>query len=377
MKDDEDIFRLPGDAALPPSGKSARLDSIRKQRDGKAADSLRKPQGRSLRPIEEITSDTVPEPVISLTDERRGRSFEGKSVEYNIDEIIEKKSITDASAETKWGETNRKIPLGWIFMLSALTLTLIGFVLYIASNTEKNEKKNTESRQIQVVEEVAETEEARTLVLAIESTVRNYLAAKTVEEMLPHVRHPESVRPRMESFYAMLPVKPMSCSSITNLKSLTLGDRSFWQVVAVTGPRTGQALLLEQLSPTVVKVDWESHVHYQPMPWDEYAVKLPTQPMSFRVEVEEAPRYMGEFSDQSRWVSYQLNGLKSDVLLYAYVLRGSAMHQQIDDALRNGFRRMILRLQASKSINLPNAVVVDAFISGDLYRIDPPKSLID
>jgi hypothetical protein len=378
MNDDEDIFRLPDDAATPPpSGKSARLDSIRKQRDGQAADSLRKPRKHSLRPIKEDAAESDAEPVIPLVGERRGRSFEGKSVEYNIDEIIEKKSIADTSQETKWGETSRKIPMGWIFMLSSLMLALIGFVIYIASRTREDEKKNAETKQIQIVEEVAETEEARALVFEIESTVRSYLAAKTVEEILPHVRYPESMLPRLERYYAMQPVKAMHCTSIANLKSLTLGGKSFWQVVAVTGPRTGQSLLLEQLSPTEVKVDWESHVQYQPMPWDEYAVKLPTQAMSFRVEVEEAPRYMGEFSDASRWVSYQLNGLKSNVLLYAYVLRGSMMHLQMDETLRNGRHRMILRLQASKAINLPNAVVVDAFISGDLFRIDAPKSLID
>jgi hypothetical protein len=181
----------------------------------------------------------------------------------------------------------------------------------------------------------------------------------------------------MEKFYENKPITPMRVTSVTNLKPLTLHGKAFWQVVAVTGPKQGQAILLEQLSDDEVKIDWESHVHYQPMPWDEYAVKLPTQPMAFRVEVKESPRYFGEFSDQSRWVSYQINAVKSDTLLYCYVLRDSKMHQSMDEALRKGFTRMILRLQASTAINLPNAVVVESFISADLYRIDPPKTLID
>lgn len=377
MKDDDDIFRLPEDAAPLKGARSARLDSIKKQRTDLAADTLRRTKNPTLRSVEESPTHDAGEAAVVLGEERKGRSFEGKSVDYTIDEILNKKVVVADATEKDWGQANKTIPIGWIFMLSALTLTLIGTVIYLGSSSGEAEEKIAEGRQIEVMEQAVENQGARDLVLAIEKTVRGYLAATSIEEQLPHVRHAEVMRMRMEKFYATKPITPMRVTSVTNLKPLTLHGKAFWQVVAVTGPKQGQAILLEQLSDEEVKIDWESHVHYQPMPWDEYAVKLPTQPMAFRVEVKESPRYFGEFSDQSRWVSYQINAVKSDTLLYCYVLRDSKMHQSIDEALRKGFTRMILRLQASTAINLPNAVVVESFISADLYRIDPPKTLID
>lgn len=377
MNDDDDIFRLPEDAAPLSGGKSARLDSIKKQRTDIAPDPMRRARSPELRAVEESATDAAGEDQVVRIEDRKGRSFEGKSVDYTIDEILNQKTVATDVTEKDWGQTNKTIPIGWIFMLSALTLTLIGTVVYLGSTSGKAEAKNTDGRQIAVQEQAEESQEAINLVKAIETSVRGYLGASNIEEQLPHVRHPEAIRPRMEKYYANQPITPTRVTSVTNLKPLTLSGRAFWQVVAVTGPKQGQAILLEQLSNDEVKVDWESHVHYQPMPWDQYAVELPTQPMAFRVEVKESPRYFGEFSDQSRWVSYQINAMKSDTLLYCYVLRDSKMHQQINEAVNNGFKRMILRLQASKAISLPNAVVVEAFISADLYRIDPPKTLID
>jgi hypothetical protein len=131
MKDDDDIFRLPEDAAPLSGGKSARLDSIKKQRTDQMADALRKPKNPTLRSVEESPTHDSGEAAVVLGEERKGRSFEGKSVDYTIDEILNKKVVVADATEKDWGQANKTIPIGWIFMLSALTLTLIGTVIYL------------------------------------------------------------------------------------------------------------------------------------------------------------------------------------------------------------------------------------------------------
>jgi hypothetical protein len=378
MNDNEDVFKLPEDQAPKGIGRAARLDSIKKLRTDQAAGALRKGKDPVLRPVSDTPAQPAEPTPYVLGEDKKRNFFDGKSVDYNIDEILKTPApATEEGMEKEWGTTNKTIPIGWIFTLSAMTLTVIGFVIYLASTTGKAEIKIEETRQIEVMDQMEENDSALDLVETIELAVKEYLEAKTIDEKLRHVRHADVMRLRMEKFYATNPITPQECRSVTGLQPITLDGRAFWQVVAVTGMTTGQALLLEQISDTEVKIDWESHVHYQPIPWEQYAVELPGQPMAFRLSVRESPRYFGEFSDQNRWVSYQLNAIKSDTIIYGYVLRDSPAHVSINQATQRGFSRMILRLQASKSIQLPNAVVIESFVSADLYRIDPPKTLID
>lgn len=378
MNDNEDVFKLPEDQAPKGIGRAARLDSIKKLRTDKGAGSMRKSKDPVLRPVSDTPAKPAEPTPYVLGEDKKRNFFDGKSVDYNIDEILNIPApATEEGMEKEWGTTNRTIPIGWIFALSAMTLTVIGFVVYLASTTSKAEIKIEETRQIEVLDQMEESDSALDLVETIELAVKEYLEAKTIDEKLRHVRHADVMRLRMEKFYATNPITPQECRSVTSLQPITLNGRAFWQVVAVTGMTTGQALLLEQISDTEVKIDWESHVHYQPMPWEQYAVELPGQPMAFRISARESPRYFGEFSDQNRWVSYQLNAIKSDTIIYGYVLRDSPAHASIQQATNRGFSRMILRLQASKSIKLLNAVVIESFVSSDFYRIDPPKTLID
>ena len=158
---------------------------------------------------------------------------------------------------------------------------------------------------------------------------------------------------------------------------LTLSGRPFWQVLAVIDATHGEAILLEQISDTEVRVDWESHVDYQPMPWQDYARNPSAKAMAFRVMVEESPRYVGEFMDERRWASFRLSNPDTEEILYGYVLRDSALHGRIQNALARSSRRMILRLQGSSEIKARQSVVIHELISEDTYRIDAPTSLTD
>jgi hypothetical protein len=99
--------------------------------------------------------------------------------------------------------------------------------------------------------------------------------------------------------------------------------------------------------------------------------------MSFRVMVEESPRYLGEFMDESRWASYRLSNPGVEATLYGYILRDSPLHRSLQNALTKGSQRMILSLQGSPEFKARQSVVIQALISEDIYRIDAPTTLTD
>jgi hypothetical protein len=182
------------------------------------------------------------------------------------------------------------------------------------------------------------------------------------------------MKARMESYYSRYPLKAAKVGVVTDYKPLTLENTLFWSVVASVDVTLGERLLIEQLSENEVKIDWESHVNYQPMAWDQYATEQPTKAMAFRVTVEPTIRYLAEFSDEARWVCYQLQAKDSEAFLYGYVQRNSQEHALIQQRISNGGTNMILRLQFAKAMKAKNSLVINKVISNNIYRISAPTS---
>jgi hypothetical protein len=353
------------------SGSSPILDRIQKQRTDRPAGSLRKNREQQLRVVDQPEpTPELPAPVVE--EEKKRRHFEGKSIEYTIDELLQNNTPTGDSLEKGWGEKQGKIPAGFVAIF-------VGFLICVAVIVYQLIDKDQEMVTDQTPVNALATEDAvaRELIKSIESTVRSYLAAKSVEEKVRFVRHPQATQARMEAFYQSTPLTPQPCELVTKMRPLTLAGRPFWQLLAVIDQTRGEALLLEQISDTEVLIDWESHVDYQPMPWSQYVQAPPPQAMSFRVIVEESPRYVGEFMDETRWASYRLSNAGVETTLYGYILRNSPLHRSLQNALARGSKRMILSLRGSPEFKARQSVVIQALISEDIYRIDAPTTLTD
>ena len=222
-----------------------------------------------------------------------------------------------------------------------------------------------------------EESDARAVVTAIDQTVKAYLAAPTIEEKLRYVRYPDVTKARMQHHYQTQALTPLTAITTTGYEPLTLGGKTFWRVIAPIDEVKGEALLIEQIDNDQVKIDWESHVYYQPMKWDDYINEKPNRSIAFRLNIEPTNRYMMEFADESRWCCFALTEKNSAETLYGYVARNSLTHASIHNSYLEGKRTFILRIQASKALKSPDSVVIDKFISNDVYRIDPPTSIED
>lgn len=369
--DSESPSPRPPQETPPSSGSSPILDRIQKQRTDLPAGLQRKNREQQLRVVDQPEAPSqAPAPVVE--EQKKRRHFEGKSIDYTIDELLQNKPDTGDTSEKGWGEKQGKIPAGFVAIF-------VGFLICVAvivyQVIDKDQEMTTDLAPID--SQATEDAVARELVKSIESTVRNYLAAKSIEEKIRFVRHPEAVKARMEAFYQQTPLAAQPCELVTKMRPLTLAGRPFWQVLAIIDQKRGEALLLEQISDTEVRVDWESHVDYQPMPWSHYVMEPSALPMSFRVILEDSPRYVGEFMDESRWVSYRLSNPGVDAVLYGYVPRNSDLHRSLQNAQAKGAKRMILSLQGSSEFKARQSVVIQGLISEDIYRIDAPTSLTD
>lgn len=371
MNDDEPVIKLQADQEERAADSPVRLKPPRRQRESHSATKTRP----ALRLVEESGDPPTSPEIPTLEQEPRRPSFEGKSIDYTIDEIMQPEVVYDPNAiEQLWGTKKSKIPSGWV----ALMILFLGFVSYgMYRVLEKNRlaEKRIVSNIIEPSEPITDT--AHDLVLSVDRTVKRYLAARTIDEKLHHVRHAEQMKPRMEIYYARHPLKAEKCQLVTNYQPLNVGGRTFWKVLAIKNQNQTETVVLEQISDTQVLVDWDFLVDFEAVPWDDYVREPSFGPITYRLEVEEEHRYVAEFMNESEWACYRLTKSTSDRVLYGYVRRDNPLQLAMQNATHTGAAEMILKIQASAAMKAKNSVVIQELISDSTFRIDPPKSIKD
>lgn len=301
----------------------------------------------------------------------RHRAYEGKSIELGIDVLLNQPQMEQKDLESSWSQKSSRIPDRAIW-LGAVIVVMIAVLIFL--NLQSN--KPSENQLQASAESMIENNDAR-IHATLWQTVSNYLQSDRIESMLPLIRNAEPTRKRLEKYYASQPFSPQQCLSLEKVKPFFYKERQLWHVVAKIDQKTAVALMLEEIPDGRYLVDWESHVDYQPMPWEQYILEQPHETMAFRVTAESSNFYAHEFSDESRWVSYQLRQKNSEHMVHGYAPRDSELHKQMDKAVSEGPRRIILRLQTSKEFAARRGVVIKGMVSDSIYRIEPPTSLSD
>lgn len=295
-----------------------------------------------------------------------------------IDDLIDNPVAAIDETELTWGEESRirrHRPWGW-FILAGLILT--GAVIWSLVSVQKaDDVADTIRMQTEeiIVDEEAEQREAEELVNSIESAIRSYFSATTLDSRLRWVRFPERVAPMMRQYEETSPAKPSPLQSIRILQPLPIERHTnFWMssVVLATGERRELVIECTDAGP---RIDWETMVCYQPMPWDEFAKNRPEETSKdFRVHVEPDTFYSHEFGNENEWACYRLSALNSEEIMFGYVRRGTETETEIA-ALASGIRRtsLILRLQIPAGIQSPMGVVIEKVISPRWLQITLPE----
>ncbi|MFY7817810.1 MAG: hypothetical protein ACOVRB_05530 [Akkermansiaceae bacterium] len=366
MNDDEPIIKLQATEKDDSSDSPIRLTPD--DRDHETGPNRQYTPG--LRVVEEL-SPAPSDPVVPTLEEgTRRAAFEGKSIDYTIDEILQQEIAYDPNAiEQEWGGKKTRIPKGWI-TLFLVFLGFVGYGMYRMLNKNRIAEQRIVSSQIDPEQPFDKT--ADVLVRSIDATVRKYLAADTIDEKIRYVRHAEQIRPQMEHYYARNPLLAQSCEEVTNYKLLNMNGHTFWKVMAVYGKKKAEILLLEQISDTQVLVDWDSHVDFEELPWSQYVNQPTYSIVRYRVQVEATNRFVAEFSNESLWRCYRITKSTSEKIIFGYVHRNSPTDISIQTALMQGSNHLILELQASPAMKARDSIVIKSLVSDSPYQINPP-----
>jgi len=283
------------------------------------------------------------------------------------------------AAEDIWGrqaQTKRSIPWGW-FVLAGLIA--IGALLWSFRDARSVAKENTRERQTEeaVLEAAAQSQrEAEDLVERINRTLAAFTAATSIDEMTKLVRHPDRVRPLMEAHYAGQPISPSRLEKIRLAPQNLSGRTNFW-IATFRSDAGDDRVLVEVGNDGDVKIDWETHVGYQPMAWDHYATERPEGTFDFRVYAVPDDFHSDEFRDSGQWLCFRLTALRSEESLYGYARRNGPAGTRMIEALANTRgtpATLTLRLGIPPDLKSPRGVVIEQLVSPYWILLDDPDS---
>lgn len=272
--------------------------------------------------------------------------------------------------EQSWRGLRRRVPYGW-FVLILLCLT--GAALWSLTSPERDEEAagravgGREAILERVRKDRVEELEAMALVDRLERAARGFVEAETVAEMAEWVRDPEVVEPMMEGWYAEHGWEPKRLRGVAALGSLDLEGRKFWVVeLDLRGGRM-PPVLMEEREDGSVRVDWESLVVYQPMPWDDFVQNRPEgRAMDFRVQAALDAIYSHEWADESVWQAYRLSPRESDDFVFGYVKRDSEAGRMMAERAVPGSAfpaALLLKLSVPPGTTSPRGVLIEEVVS--------------
>lgn len=195
----------------------------------------------------------------------------------------------------------------------------------------------------------------------IRDTAARFLQSATLESRLALVRHPERVRPLMESYYRKHPLEPMPFDKVAPNERYHI-ERNFivtglalpgYDALPIVLSRKGDKLL----------VDWESFVGYGEMELSEFVRKRPTQPVLMRLRAKPDDYFNYRF-DEGGYHCIALSDLKFTERLYGYFEKGSPTAEKFFNrmAKESGIDFVILKVRYPPNAVAANQVIIDEFI---------------
>lgn len=297
-----------------------------------------------------------------------------------VDALVEPQRASPDAMELDWGKTpteQRSIPWGWV----ALVVAIIGGVA-VWSLTRGTESTGPaadvhQAAVTRMEEDAEEDRKAAQLIGRMETTVHQFFAASSVEEIAALVRQPERVVPMMVAYYQEHPLPKKRIVRIGAMEPLTIEQRAiFWVATAEMPDGTSESVFLEILPDGQARVDWETFVNLQPMPWDQFATERPPgTTLDFRVYAEPDTFFSHEFADADVWRSYRLTALDNDETLFGYAKIGSLVETELNEIFARNIGResaAILRLTVPQGIKSRRGVIIEKVVSGRWLYLDPP-----
>lgn len=212
----------------------------------------------------------------------------------------------------------------------------------------------------------------------MEEILRGFLSAKTVEERLKYVRHPDRVKPLMLDHYRRFPIQSYQYKEVSEYTIVPLKKRPFVALDVRVAEGENLPTLLEDVENGYL-VDWESFVSYQPIAFEDYLKKRPTVPIDLRVYGSFDDFYAYEFREEDGYLCVRMTAKHTEKVIFGYVREGTALASEMKKYLeappgRSKTQPFILRVRFLPESEAPRSVVIDKIVATFwAYPTDPDE----
>lgn len=286
------------------------------------------------------------------------------------------------SQEAGWGEKSvqkQPVPWGWFALVG---VAIMAAALWSLSQMRESKDQAGHIRvetESMIEHEELEEKQALELINRIESSLRTYFSARSADELVRSVRHPERVIPLIRKHGKTEALFQGKLKTIRDLQPMSFENRAnFWLASVTLENDSYLDVLLEIDEAGNPLIDWETLVCHQPMPWDQFARERPAgQSFDFRVFVQRDTFYSHEFKDAKRWVCFRLNTLDGEETLYGYVSVANEDAEKLIELAKENAEKstsLILRIGIPEGLASRRSVVIEKLVSPRWVYLDPPES---
>ncbi len=160
--------------------------------------------------------------------------------------------------------------------------------------------------------------------------IHAFAAAKTPEEKLTLVTHPEITAERMKNIAAHSENETYSEIIYSNKVKLKSGNYVILLAVRIGNLDQQRYFAFIQSSKDNIKMHWEVSFGYQSMPLEEFRSNRPSVAQQFRVKLRNGDFYANHYADKDRWhcveIYYPGN---PDFLIYGYIDRETPFGKEV------------------------------------------------
>ncbi len=267
----------------------------------------------------------------------------------------------------------KKAHLVWIALLVLVGIAVTWFFL---RNQEGEGVDQQSVTAAEIDDEIQENASAGRLLDQLEKATRDYCNATNIEEMAQVVRQSERVEPLMRDYYSRFPFEVDPLVRTGDFNPITFEQRGdFWLISALRESGKVDHLILEG-TEMGAKVDWETHVVYQPIDWDQFTnERIGEFEGNFRVIARLDHHYSHEFRDSEKYLCLRLSAANSKKILFGYIPRGGELENRFLELMPGGPAEvpLILTLRIPEDLESPNGALVTDLVTTTWMFVEDPS----
>jgi hypothetical protein len=290
--------------------------------------------------------------------------------DYGINQNINNKRSQSATRHdwelqpllSSQGEQQR---LRWLMLGGGgLFLITIISILWLLKNNPITNKNLVVSNKLPVKQELAKTATVSVpseLLLENDQKdlIRRFVEAKSIEQILPLIRHPEITESKLHKFYPTGNILPVGMNRV-DFENEGYQPSGIIRAEVTTRDLDVKTIYLSD-GPSGTKIDWESWVDYSEMNWADFIASKPEQAQRFRVIITPIEYYNFNFKDETKWQSYRISSADGNHLIYGYVEKNSPLFNTLKT--NENCERMLLMLKFPPGENINNQILIDQIVT--------------